>query len=87
MKKICTICNAEVSSNKCRQHLLSHNLHNVFVPDYFRPCGHASQKPHRSWYCDTNKKDDSSITCGAKINGGPFVKIVYNPVGTNRRKY
>jgi hypothetical protein len=84
VKKICCICNAAIPVYKCKSHLLKHGLENVYVPDFYKSLD-GTERAHKSWYNESYHADP--LPCGAKFHGAPVVKIIYNPVATNRRRH
>lgn len=85
-EKRCAICGASVSIAKFRKHLEdTHELNEVVsLSDYFMK-NHYKSEAHESWYRPNEVKPD--YACGSTVHGAPFVKIVYNPVATNRRRH
>lgn len=93
----CNICGEWIKfSSKCK-HL--QKIHNIIVEDtssYFKSAKEirkerndaVSGKQMRERYeKNMASADNETFTCGETVSGPPFIHIIYNPVGTNRRKH
>lgn len=93
----CTVCGEWIPYTQKRKHL--HGEHDLEVVDthpYFRSVKDVIQakrdavlgKQMRAEY-ERNllREEGENYTCGERVSGPPFVHIIYNPVGTNRRKH
>lgn len=94
----CTICGAWVKYPSRKRHLrIEHNLLTKDIRSFFLSKGDVKRKQkeriqERRWkkYIEeisTPPEERGYYVCGEKVSGGPFVKIIYNAVGTNRRKH
>ncbi len=91
----CSICGELISYYSRRGHL--RKFHQIYVEDpnpYFLNKKQIREKEiEKRWkeYCkelsipDTQKKD--RYRCGEKVNGTPFVRVIYTPIESNRRKH
>lgn len=96
-KLCCTLCGEWVPYTQKRKHLAkNHDLEVEDTRQYFMTIKDIRiqkrdaviGKQMREQY-EKNQLTDRSetYTCGETVSGPPFVRIVYNPVGTNRRKH
>ncbi|MCX4335260.1 hypothetical protein [Duncaniella muris] len=93
----CTICGAWIKYPSRKRHLRTeHNLFPEDIKSYFlnRKAARAEEREERiakvireEFERTSEKTDDGFYKCGEKVAGGPFVRIIYNAVGTNRRKH
>lgn len=93
----CTLCGEWIQYPHKRKHLAKN--HDLVVEDtriYFKTIKEIRTqkrdeeigKQMREQYEKNRLIDKSdSYTCGETVSGPPFVRIIYNPVGTNRRKH
>jgi len=93
----CTICGAWIKYLSRKRHLRKE--HNLFPEDiklYFlnRKAVRAEKREERiakvlkeEFERTSENTDNGYYKCGEKVSGGPFVRIIYNAVGTNRRKH
>lgn len=96
-KLCCSICGEWVFYTQKRKHLAqNHDLEVGDTHPYFKTVKDIKiakrdaviGKQMREQY-EKNQLIDRSETysCGETVSGPPFVRIIYNPVGTNRRKH
>lgn len=73
-----------------------HNLFPEDIKSYFlnKKAARAEEREERiakvlkeEFEKTSGKTDSGYYKCGEKVSGGPFVRIIYNAVGTNRRKH
>lgn len=96
-KLCCSLCGEWIPYTQKRKHLAKN--HDLVVEDtrqYFKTVKDIRiqkrdaeiGKQMREQY-EKNLLIDKSetYTCGETVSGPPFVRIIYNPVGTNRRKH
>lgn len=93
----CTICGEWIKYPSRKRHL--RQKHNIFpeeIKSYFlnKKAVREEEKDKRiskilreEYERISERTDSGYYKCGEKISGGPFVKIIYNAVGTNRRKH
>lgn len=96
-KLCCTLCGEWVPYTQKHKHLAQiHDIDRDETRQYFKTVNEiriqkrdaAIGKQMREQY-ERNRLIDKSetYTCGETVAGPPFVRIIYNPVGTNRRKH
>lgn len=93
----CTICGTWIKYPSRKRHLKKeHNLFPEDIKSYFlnRKAAKEEEKEKRiakvlrdEFERTSGQTDNGFYKCGEKVSGGPFVKIIYNAVGTNRRKH
>ena len=93
----CTICGAWIKYPSRKVHLRrEHNLFPEDIKSYFlsRKAVREEEREKRiakvlreEFGNNSGINDNGYYKCGEKVSGGPFVKIIYNAVGTNRRKH
>ena len=93
----CTICGAWIKYPSRKGHLRrEHNLFPEDIRSYFltRKVAREEEREKRiakvlkdEFSRTMSKANNGFYKCGEKVSGGPFVKIIYNAVGTNRRKH
>lgn len=93
----CTLCGAWIKYSSRKGHLRKeHNLYPEDVKSYFlsRKSVRDEEREKRianilreEFERTSGKSDNDYYKCGEKVSGGPVVKIIYNAVGTNRRKH
>ncbi len=91
----CSICGELISYHSRRGHLRI--FHRIFVDDpkpYFLSRKQIREKEReKRWekYCKElstpNTQRKEGYRCGEKVNGAPFVKVIYTPIESNRRKH
>ncbi|MDE7421397.1 MAG: hypothetical protein K2N35_14455 [Muribaculaceae bacterium] len=93
----CTLCGAWIKYPSRKGHLRrEHNLFPEDIKSYFlsRKAVREEEREKRiakvlreEFGNNSGINDNGYYKCGEKVSGGPFVKIIYNAVGTNRRKH
>lgn len=93
----CTLCGVWIRYSSRKRHLRKeHNLFPDDVKSYFlnRKAVREEEKEKRiakvireEFEKNADRPDNNFYKCGEKVCGAPFVKIIYNAVGTNRRKH
>ncbi|MDE7444858.1 MAG: hypothetical protein K2N15_04030 [Lachnospiraceae bacterium] len=93
----CTICGVWVRYPARKGHLRKeHNLFPEDIKSYFLTKKAVREEEREKRIAKFLKEelesspfrsDTGFYKCGEKVSGGPFVKIIYNAVGTNRRRH
>lgn len=93
----CTVCGAWIRYPSRKRHLgKEHNLFPDDIKSYFlnRKAVREEEKEKRiakvlreEFEKKSCKPVNNFYKCGEKVSGAPLVKIIYNAVGTNRRKH
>lgn len=88
----CRLCGQIIKITKWRKHLERfHDISgNPKVKDFFISVHSDLKKAQKEWYnpnLPILSKQIDKYVCGTKINGGPKVKIIYNNIFSNRRKF
>lgn len=93
----CTICGAWIKYPARKGHLRrEHNLFPEDIKSYFQTRKAVREEEREKRIAKilkeelertSGRSDTGFCKCGEKVSGGPYVKIIYNAVGTNRRKH
>ena len=93
----CTICGAWIRYPARKGHLRrEHNLFPEDIKSFFLNRKSVREEEREKRIAKILKEESERVSgrsdngfykCGEKVSGGPFVKIIYNAVGTNRRKH
>ncbi|MDE6342833.1 MAG: hypothetical protein K2K93_11010 [Muribaculaceae bacterium] len=93
----CTICGAWIKYQLRKRHLRrEHNLFPDDIKSYFldRKAVREEKKEERlseilraEYERCSGRAVNGHYKCGERVSGAPFVRIIYNAVGTNRRKH
>lgn len=94
----CTVCGAWINYPSRKRHLRKeHNLSTEDVRSSFLSRSDVKRQQQESdrekrWTklvkeISTSPEERGYYVCGEKVSGAPFVRIIYNAVGTNRRKH
>ena len=86
----CRLCGEIMKITKWRKHL--EYFHNVGLSprmkDFFIGCNTDLETAQKQWYNpDKREKAPIDYPCGTIVNGPPKVKIIYNPIFSNRKKF
>lgn len=84
----CRLCGAIIKLPTWRWHLK--HCHKVgespeFKQFFIKPNADINTV-QKKWY-NTGSSNSNSVICGTKINGEPKVKVIFNPVFSNRKKF
>lgn len=86
----CRLCGETIQLTKWRKHLeYCHNVgDNPRMRDFYIGSKSDLDKAQREWYNPKKKsKIQSDCPCGTVIGGPPKVKIIYNSIFSNRKKF
>lgn len=85
----CRLCGQIVNALEWKWHLMFHHKQGFKVRfrDYYIECNGDLDRANRLWYKEGKPVESDFPTCGAVINGAPKIKIMYNAVCSNRKKY
>ena len=90
----CRLCGEIIKSTKWRRHLIDcHKVgDNPRRRDFFIGINVDISKAQREWYNPdrqpkSESKKQSDCPCGTVIAGPPRVRIIYNPIFSNKKKF
>lgn len=83
----CRFCGSIVASVDCYYHLRkNHDITKyVNINDYFVSDSVDIERVNRQWYNPGASCEE--LVCGTVVNGPPKVKIIYNSLFSNRKKF